>query len=82
MTDLEKYNLVNNCETPEELEAAILALANDQGVIQGKTRIFNARKMADLTKAFIADKTDALPATVVTRNWGLRQQAIYLKYYN
>jgi len=81
MTDLEKYDLVNNCETLEELEAIILKLADEYGVIQGRSHSFNAKKMADLTKAFITDKTDLIPATVTTRNWGLRQQAIYLKYY-
>lgn len=81
MTDLEKYELVNSCETIEELQAAILKLADENGVIQGKSRIFNAAKMAELTKRFISDKTSIIPANSITRNWGLRQQALYLKYY-
>lgn len=81
MNDLEKYELINSCETTEELQAAILKLADENGVIQGRSKSFKAAIMAELARGFILDKTGALPSTVITRNWGLRQQAIYIKHY-
>lgn len=40
MTDLEKFQLVNNCETVGELSKAISSLSNEDGNIQGKKKNF------------------------------------------
>ena len=46
LTEIQKYELVNACDTAEELSKAILALADENGLIQGRSRSFGAAKMA------------------------------------
>lgn len=77
MTDLEKYQKVNACETAEELEECILSFAEDN-TIQGRSRSFNAIIMATNLDKFMKDKQ---PPEVLTRMWGIRQQAMYIKHY-
>lgn len=79
MTELEKYEAVNKCETLEELGSLILKFADENGMIKGRIKDFNAEKMVEGLKAFIND--EAVP-NVLTRNYGIRQQAMYIKYYN
>ena len=78
MTELEKYRLVNSCENLEALELVIMSFADEEGMIEGRTKRFNARNMIMGLKEYISGE---FPARVITRNWGLRQQAMYLKYY-
>lgn len=78
MTEEEKFLLVNKCETPEELEAAIIALADETGHIWGKKHQFNAKTMASTVKPVIAG---TIPPNFLTRSYGIRQQALYLRYY-
>lgn len=78
MDNLEKYELVNKCETIEELESAVKALAGEDGLIQGRTRKFDANKMA----SYVGSVVKGLgPINVLTREFGIRQQALYLKFY-
>jgi hypothetical protein len=79
MTELEKWQLVNQCETPLELEDAIAKFADSEGMIQGRQRKFDAGKMIIGLNYFM---TDEMPANVLTREYGIRQQAIYLKTFN
>jgi len=79
MTDLEKYQRVNSCETIEELQQCILDFADDAGMIQGRTRKFIADSMAYNAKSFY--DLEFLSPNVITREFGLRQHAMYLKYY-
>ena len=79
MTELEKWQLVNQCETPLELENAIAKFADSEGMIQGRQRKFDAGKMIIGLNYFM---TDEMPANVLTREYGIRQQAIYLKTFN
>jgi hypothetical protein len=79
MTELQKYKLVNQCETPLELENAIAKFADSEGLIQGRQRKFDAGKMIIGLNYFF---TDEMPANVLTREYGIRQQAIYLKTLN
>lgn len=79
MTELEKYQRVNSCETQEELIQCILDFAED-GFIQGRVRKFDAQKMAENAFAYLNNKALSSPNTI-TREFGIRQQAIYLKYY-
>lgn len=78
MTELEKYELVNNCEYPKELEEAIITIGSDINIIHGKTRAFDSVKMASYVEGVIFNQFN--PA-LLTRSYGIRQQALYLKYY-
>ena len=79
MTELEKWELVNRCGTQAQLADAITKFADAEGMIQGRDRKFDASKMIiGLTYFFI----DEMPANVLTREYGIRQQAIYLKTFN
>ena len=77
MTDLEKFQLVNKCETAQELSDAILAFADDYGMIQGRIRAFNASKMADTVQYVV---NGDIYANALTREFGIRQQALYIGY--
>lgn len=78
MKDLEKYELVNKAETIEDLEKAILAISDDGGIIQGRTKKFDAIKMAANVRKVVAQ--EIIP-NVLTREYGIRQQALYLMFY-
>lgn len=79
MTELQKWELVNQCETPLQLENVISKFADSEGMIQGRQRKFDAGKMIIGLNYFM---TDEMPANVLTREYGIRQQAIYLKTFN
>jgi len=79
MTDLEKYNLVNSCETTKELQNAILAFADEDGSIMGRSRPFSAEKMASFVPLVISQGANP---DLLTREFGIRQQALYISYYN
>ena len=76
MTELQKFELVNKAETFDELAKAILEIAED-GEISGRSRLFQAKKMANHCTLEIFS---VLPETL-TRAYGIRQQAFYLKHY-
>lgn len=79
MTDaerLEVYDKVNSCRSFSELSDVILSLADEDGMIQGRTRKFVAAKMAKFCINFFV-----YPKEVLTREFGIRQQAIMLEYY-
>ena len=78
MTELEKYELVNVCEYPKELAEAIIKIGSDTGEIQGRRRSFNHTQMSEFVEGVILGK---IPPNVLTRSYGIRQQALYLKYY-
>lgn len=78
MSELEKYELVNSCETVKELEEAILKLADEDGMIGGRTKKFNAELMSKKVWLVV---NQIEPANRLTRNYGIRQQALYLQYY-
>lgn len=78
LTDLEKFQKVNSCETIKELEETILSFAFN-GLIQGRTRSFDAKRMAENVAGVVNEQ---LPANLLTREFGIRQQALYLAYYN
>lgn len=77
MTDLEKFELVNSCESIKELQDAILKIG-ESGWIEGRKRIFDAENMANWVPAIV--KENGYP-NYLTRKWGIRQQALYLKEY-
>lgn len=76
MNELEKYNLVNSTKTLEEL-ANVIRLISPNGFIQGRLKVFESEKMAKNCENFSL----AFP-NVLTRHYGIRQQAIMIKYYS
>lgn len=80
MNDLQKYEAVNACETLEELANVIKSFAGKDFKIEGRNRKFSAESMAEAALDF---KTyyDTGYANVLTRKWGIRQQAMYILYY-
>jgi len=78
MTDLEKFQVVNSCETAKELVDAIKKISNQEtGKIQGRNREFDSQRMAGYV-TFVVN--EGAPANLLTREFGIRQQALYLKY--
>lgn len=76
-TDDEIYRRVHSCESLEELAKVIESLADINGQIQGKTKKFDAKAMADVCRQF----TPALHRNL-TREFGIRQQAFYILFYD
>jgi hypothetical protein len=79
MTELQKWQAVNQCETQTELADLISKFADSEGMVQGRERKFEASKMIIGLSFFM---TDEMPANVLTREFGIRQQAIYLRTFN
>ena len=75
MTELEKYQLINKCETVEQLAEAMQNIAED-GYIKGRIKSFKVDEMINGLKLFIEDKA---PQNVLTREYSIRQQAMYIK---
>lgn len=78
MTEIAKWRLINSCETVSDLEDAIIAIANPLGLIDGRARQFDAKYMASWVRCIVNDSCDP---RYLTRNYGIRQQALYLKQY-
>lgn len=76
MTREQKYDAVNQCETFEELANVILSFAESDGMIQGRAKRFNAKMMAEMCLMF-----DTMPPNRLTREFGIRQQAMYISHY-
>lgn len=79
MTELEKWARVNNCETIEELQDCILSFAGEDGLVKGRTRDFKAKIMAEGIKMFYDGKIQT--PSIATREYGIRMQLLYLKFY-
>jgi hypothetical protein len=79
MEDLQKWQMVNQCETGKALADLILEFADSDGMIQGRERKFSAKEMSLNVYDVI---TEDYPAYLLTREFGIRQQAIYLKTFN
>lgn len=78
MTELEKFQLINSCETPVTLAEAIIKLADPEtGRIQGRAKDFNAQRMSICVGPVIYE---GAPANLLTREFGIRQQALYIRY--
>lgn len=78
MTELETWQLVNQAETTQALAFIINKLADPEGMIQGRDHKFLAAQMIIGLNLFMED---TMPANVLTREFGIRQQAIYLKTF-
>jgi hypothetical protein len=79
MTELEKYQLVNQAEDEKELASAILKLADPEtGKIKGRAKDHDAERMMRRLSMFMKGY---FPPNGMTREYGIRQQAMYIKYY-
>lgn len=79
MKDLERYEAVNKCETLKELAEVIRSFADDNDEIQGRSIKLNASNMVRVCE------DPSLLVTFpnfLTRQWGIRQQAMYIMYYD
>lgn len=76
MSELEKYKKVNECETLEELAKVIESFADKNGAIQGRTKKFSSSRMADACRNYSKEIHN-----VLTREFGIRQQALYILFY-
>lgn len=75
-----QWELVNQAETFAQLSQAILEIADKDGNIQGREILFNAKELSNCC----LDLKDAefKNFNLLTREFGIRQQAIYLDHYN
>ena len=73
----EEIKEYEEAKTEEELANIIIELADENGKIQGRTRKFNAIDMAEKCINF----KDYIP-NVLTREYGIRQQAMHIIYYD
>ena len=84
-TDLAKYQKVNRCETYLELAEAIRSFADKDGKIRSirySSKKWDALLMADFCENFTVNVTlDKDNANFLTRDYGIRQQALYIHYY-
>lgn len=76
--ELEKYQLINKCETADDLKNAIAMISDQNGNIQGRKYSFDAYKMRERVDLVI---NRGYPANLLTRSYGIRQQALYIKHY-
>jgi len=76
MDNLEKFKQVNKTKTLEELAGFIRGCADELGMIQGRTRKFDANRMA-----YYCENLYNFSPNLLTREFGIRQQAIYILYY-
>jgi hypothetical protein len=76
MTREETYDKVNKCETLLELANVIRSLTDEGGNIKGRTRLFDGERMAKACENFKYSSPNNL-----TREFGIRQQAMYINYY-
>lgn len=78
MKRVKLYDAVNSSETLEELCEAFDKVT-EVGFIRGRIRIFEADRMKAAMIGYINGDHDIPNA--ITREFGLRQQAMYIKYY-
>lgn len=74
--ELMKHNAVEACETLDELATVILSLGDLNGEIQGRSRKFNAERMAEKCRNYDLSIHNSL-----TRMYGIRQQAMMILFY-
>ena len=77
MEEIDKWKRINSVESIEDLKKAILDIAED-GIIMGKSRPWEAVKQV---KGVDAIMEKDYPINVLTRSYGIRQQMMYLMYY-
>jgi len=74
-----KYEKINQAETFAELSQAILEIADKDGNIQGRNILFSAERLP--RKCLELKDAEYKNWNLLTREYGIRQQAIYLNHY-
>ena len=77
MSKLEKYEKVNATRSLSELAEVIRSFADENGNIAGRSRYFNAKDMAEIAENYSLSRHNML-----TRKYGIRQQAMMLLFYS
>jgi hypothetical protein len=76
MTELQKWEAVNQCKNAKQLADLILSFADSLGMILGRDSFHDATEMSNNVMVVMRDDyADRL----LTREYGIRQQAIYLR---
>tara|TARA_R110002020_G_scaffold157720_8_gene340624 strand:- start:1347 stop:1616 length:270 start_codon:yes stop_codon:yes gene_type:complete len=75
MTREQKYDAVNSCRTLTELSDVIKLFSDKDGMIQGRSKKFSAEQMSHGCL-----NINDYPITVLTREFGIRQQAMSIHY--
>lgn len=81
MEDISKYKLINSCENFSELAIAIPQLGNVNNEIKGKNRYFSVENQLKGLELIRNNPDELYYLSGLTRNYGIRQQAIYLLRY-
>ena len=76
-SELIRFKKVNDCQTLEELAIIIENFADENGYIQGRTKSFLAKNMAMICRRY-----SKFEHNLLTREYGIRQQALYILFYN
>lgn len=76
MTSLEKYEAVNQAASLVDLAEVIRSFAEEDGKVQGRSKRFDAEDMATKCETYINAYHN-----VLTREFGIRQQAMMLSFY-
>jgi len=79
-TELAKWEKVNQTETIYQFYNVLIELS-EGGIIQGRTRSFSVNTMISQAKDYYDDTNNSINPRGVTREYGLRQQLMYLKFY-
>ena len=80
MTELEKWQLINSCETRKELTKALYEISSVHRTIPGKSQIWSTDLFVDFIDEYM-DKNSSYSLsymTNLTRNYGIRQQFYYI----
>lgn len=83
MTEEEKWKLINQCETIDELKDAIIAVGGEEQTIKGRSTPKNVFIQAGIAMGIhvISDPREAaFRLTLLTRSYGIRNQLAYLLY--
>lgn len=73
------YQLVNASETAKDLKNAINEIGISYGYIPGQNKILDTESQKACVDRVIHQNA---PYNLLTRSFGIRQQAMYIKYYN
>lgn len=74
MNRLQKFEAVNQCDNLKGL-ANVIRSFDEDGFIRGRTRNFSTENMAKFCESFTMEN-----ATMLTREFGIRQQAMFIHY--
>lgn len=79
MEELDKWKTINGAESVPELVRAIRAISEGNPIASNRQdRTFDVERQVQNAAGVIRG---VLPARALTRNYGIRQQALYLHYY-